>query len=139
MRRAQSIEYQIDVRRNLLQTARAAARDQLRDGAAFGQLHRVPGKSCPAVPVVDRDDRRMRQLGSEPSLLPECTDRLGVSRDVGMQDLESNLALERQVARTPDSSKAAAAQLGQDLVVVADGVTHRALVGVLGNHDLSLA
>ena len=65
------VEDEIDLRRDLVERARSGSRDEVRDRSAFGELHRVPGDVAAAVPVEDRNDRRVRELRREPALRAE--------------------------------------------------------------------
>ena len=68
------VQHGVNLRRDLRERARSVARDQVRHRAALGELHRVPRDVSAAVPVVDRDDGRMRELRGEPCLAPKTRD-----------------------------------------------------------------
>src|SRR5881227_2022844 len=85
--------------------ARSGAFDQVGDGPAFRELHRVPGNVPARIEIVNRHDRGMRQLRGELGFTAEPADGAFVARDLRMQQLEGDLASQRQVAHTPDRAK----------------------------------
>ena len=118
MRRGQTAQHAVHLRRDLRHGARAGAGDQIAHGAILGELHRVPGDVAATVPIVDRDDGRMRELRRELRLATEATDRALVARDVRVQQLERDLAPEREIAHAPHGSEGPRAKRRDDLVVV---------------------
>ena len=96
------------------------ARHQFGHRAALRQLHRVPRDVTAAVPVEDRDDRRMRELRRELGFATEAPDDALVARDVRVQQLERDLAAERQIAHAPHGSERAGAERGEHFVVVGE-------------------
>ena len=134
---------EIDLRRDLGERPRSRARDQVGDRSALGELHRVPRDVAAAIPVEDRNDRRMRELRREPRLAPKAADDALVARDVRMQQLERDLAAEREIAHAPHRSERAGAERGEHFVVVGErpaqahfGRFGRELSGlVAGEHD----
>ena len=120
VRGGESAENEVDLRRDLGERARSRPRDQLGDRAALGELHRVPRHVAAAVPVEDRDDGRMRELRRELGLATKATDDALVARDVRVQQLERDLAAERQIADAPHGSERPGAERGEHFVVVGE-------------------
>jgi hypothetical protein len=120
VRRGEPAQYAVDLRRDLGDRPRARPFDEIADGAIFGELHGVPGHVAAAVPVVDRDDRGMRELRRQPSLATEPPDRTLIARDVRVQQLERHLASEREVAHAPHRAEASRTERRDHLVVVGE-------------------
>src|SRR6478736_4523099 len=95
VRRRQTVENEVDLRGDLVECARAGSRDEVRDRTALGELHRVPGDVAAAVPVEDRNDRRVRELRRESRLAAKTADDAFVARNARMEELERHLAAER--------------------------------------------
>ena len=110
----------IDLRRNLSQLARSRSRDEIGHRPAFRELHRVPGDVATTVPIEDRNDGRMRELGGEPCLAPEPSDRSFITRYMRVQELERNFPTERQIADAPDRTERPGAEGCQHFVLVTE-------------------
>src|SRR5689334_9446379 len=95
MRDYQSIDDLVDLRRDLADLARSGASNQTRNASLLCELHSVPGEIAARIPIINRNDRRVRQLRSEPGLSRECTHSLVVASNRWMQGLERHLTLER--------------------------------------------
>ena len=75
----------------------------------------------------------MRELRRQSSFAPERAHSLVVARDGRMQCLERDFALERQVPRAPNGSERAGSQLGENLIVIAEGPSHARFRRIAGD------
>ena len=72
---ASPLEHDVDLAARSRASGRGpAARDEVGDRAALGELHRVPRHVAAAVAVVDRHDGRVRELRGELRLAAEARD-----------------------------------------------------------------
>src|SRR4051794_7936317 len=101
MRGGESAQHTVDLWCDLCQRPCASTSDQVRHRTTFGQLHRIPRDIATTIPIVDRNDGGMRELRCKTGLTSKATDGPLISRDVLMQQLQRNLAAERQVADAP--------------------------------------
>ena len=121
VRRGEPAHHAVDLRGDLGERPRAGARDQVGYGAAFGEFHCVPRDVATTIPVINRDDGRVRELRGEPRLTAEATDGALVARHMRVQQLERHLAAEGEVAHPPHGTERPRAEWGDHLVVIADG------------------
>src|SRR5205823_6382440 len=118
VRRGETAEHEIDLGYDFRQSTRSRPLDKLGDRASLGELHRVPGDVATAVPVIDRNDRRMRQLRGELRLTTKARHRPLVARDVRMQKLERNLPAKTQITHAPHRPERSGADRGEHFVIV---------------------
>jgi hypothetical protein len=89
--------------------------EQDRQRLAFDKRH---GEIGPAVGkrsgLEDRNDPRMMELGNDASLLGEPAAGFGVRGDLGRQELDRQLAVERRVVSANDDAHAAAGDFAKD-------------------------
>jgi hypothetical protein len=126
VRRGETIEHLVDLRRDLGDRARARARDEIGERSALGELHRVPCYTAARIPIVDGDDGRMRELRGELRLAAEAVHRALVARDFGVQHLERDLAVEREIAHAPHGAERSGTEARLHLVVLAGAQRRRA-------------
>jgi len=93
-----------------------AAREPLRGGFSFEQLHDDVLDAILAADVVERADVRMVEARDRLRLALESLPEVGVARDVLGEDLDRDGAFESCVASPIDLAHAACADQGEDLV-----------------------
>ena len=111
----------------LLQREIAVALHDLRQIRSRHELHRVPCQAGAPHDVVDADDVRMAEPRRELGLAPEALHDTGIGDERGMQDLDRHVAFEREVSRAIHPPEATAANLLEQLVVVAQGAAESPL------------
>ena len=98
-----------------------SAREPLREVLAFNQLHDQEGdaffRTARRLEAVDAGDVRVVQRGQELRLTVETREALGVAGEGVGKQLDSDLAVEVRVDRTPDGPHPALADLLRELVV----------------------
>jgi hypothetical protein len=88
---------------------------------ALEVLHRDEQRPAGVLPeVVDADGVGVAELGRQLGLGVEAPDQAGVGRQLGPQDLDRDLALERDLLAAIDRAHAALAELGGDAVAPGD-------------------
>ncbi len=80
-----------------------------------GQHHEQPARVL--LDAVDRADVGMVERGEGAGLTLEARARLGIRREVGMDELEGDLAVKLEVMGEPDLAHAAGAELALDAEV----------------------
>ena len=104
-----------DVQRPARRQARPG--QQLAQRLAFDQLHADVGLIAGLAQLVDGDDGGMVQRRGGAGFLFEAAQPIGIVREIGRQQLECDVALQRQVAGPVDLAHAARAQERSDFIV----------------------
>ena len=102
----------------------APLREDRRQRAAAQELHHEVDDPARLPDAIDGDDVGMLELRTEARLALEPLDEVGVEGEGERQHLHRHLALELKVARPVDERHAAAAQLGEDLVLGGQRLAH---------------
>ena len=105
VRGGESAEHEIDLRRDISERARAGTRHELGYRASLGELHGVPRDVAATIPIVDRHDCRMGELCGELGFASKTRDGALVPGDVRMQEFESDLAPEAEIAHSPNGTE----------------------------------
>ena len=90
-------------------------------GLALDERHHIVEQAVGFTGIDEPEDVRMLELGSEPDLALEAIAPHG-DRQLGMKDLDGNLAAVTDVLRQEDGRHASAAKLSLDLVPVSQPI-----------------
>ncbi len=104
---------------HLHERSRPGASYEVGERTVLHQLHRVPRHAFARIPVVDRNDARVRELRGHARFAPKVADGLRVVGHACVENLEGDLTLESEVAHAPHVAVGTASELGEKLVVVA--------------------
>jgi len=99
---------------------RALAANHVPQGATLDELHHHVVRGAFVAPIEDRNDVRLRQVGSCLGLAPESLDEGLIVGELRMEHLDGNLPAEEQILTPIDIGHAAAGQMAQQPVAVGE-------------------